>query len=185
MSKIPVIHQLCRFVLALYTLASLGGCSHQEHQDKQAALNFTLPDTSGTRHTLADYRGRWVIVNYWATWCKPCRAEIPKLVTLSREYKDHKVVVLGVDYESIELKDLLGFMRKHHMSYPVLRTNPMEAQKLGPVLGLPTTYVITPHGDIATTLVGQITRKAIEQLIETESLQRGLPTPARNKQDIS
>lgn len=185
MSKIPVIHQLCRFVLALYTLAFLGGCSHQEHPDKQAALNFTLPDTNGTRHTLADYRGRWVIVNYWATWCKPCRAEIPKLVTLSREYKDHKVVVLGIDYEDITLKELRGFMHDHHMSYPVLRTNPMEAQKLGPILGLPTTYVITPQGDIATTLVGQITRKAIEQLIETESLQRGLPTPVRDKSDIS
>lgn len=188
MTKSIVIQLLSRLLPALYTLAFLAGCSHQDqpaHEQKQAALNFSLPDTGGTRHSLTDYKGRWVIVNYWATWCKPCLKEIPQLVTLSKEYKDHKVVVLGVDYESIELKDLLGFMHKHHMSYPVLRTNPMEAQKLGPVLGLPTTYVITPGGDIATTLVGQITRKAIEQLIETESLQRGLTSPARNKQNIS
>ncbi len=173
------------FIIALYTLAALGGCSHQEHPSKQSAVNFSLPDTTGNKHNLADYKGKWVIVNYWATWCKPCLAEIPQLVTLSKEYKDHKVVVLGIDYESIELKDLLGFMHKHRMSYPVLRTNPMDAQKLGPVLGLPTTYVITPQGDIASTLVGQITRKGIEQLIETESLQRGLTTPARDKPDIS
>ena len=185
MVKTSATHPLCLIVIALYTLASLGGCSHQEPPAKQAALNFSLPDTGGTRHSLTDYRGRWVIVNYWATWCKPCLAEIPQFVTLSKEYKDRKVVVLGVDYEDIPLKDLLVFMSDHHMSYPVLRTNPMEAQKLGPVLGLPTTYVITPQGDVATTLVGQITRKAIEQLIETESLQRGLPPPARDKADIS
>jgi len=185
MTKTPVTNQLCLLVVALYTLTSVGGCSHQEHQDKQAALNFSLPDTRGTQHNLADYKGKWVIVNYWATWCKPCLAEIPQLVTLSKEYKEHKVVVLGIDYEDIGLKDLLGFMHDHDMSYPVLRTNPMDTQKLGPILGLPTTYVITPQGDVATTLVGQITRKGIEQLIDTESLQRGLPTPVRDGADVS
>ena len=185
MCKTIFTSRVYRFVVALYTLAALGGCAQQAQPAKQSALNFSLTDTAGTRHNLADYRGKWVIVNYWATWCKPCLAEIPQLITLSKEYKDHKVVVLGIDYESIGIKDLVAFMHDHHMSYPVLRTNPMDAQKLGPILGLPTTYVITPQGNVATTLVGQITRKGIEQLIDTESLQRGLPTPSRDRSDIS
>ncbi len=153
----------------------LGGCSTPHKPPK--ALDFTLPDTGGAMRSLSDYRGKWVLVNYWATWCTPCLDEIPQLVKLSQEYRDHQVVVLGIDYEQIGLEKLRAFMRDHHMSYPVLRTSPMTAQKLGPVLGLPTTYVVTPDGEIASTQVGKITRTGIEQLIETEALQRGLAAP--------
>jgi len=161
--------------LALYTLTLLCGCSSPHKPPK--ALDFTLPDTGGAMRSLSDYRGNWVIVNYWATWCAPCLAEIPQLVKLSKEYRGHKVVVLGIDYEAIGVKKLRAFMNKHHMSYPVLRTSPTDAQQLGPILGLPTTYLVTPGGEVASTQVGKITRSGIEQLIETESLQRGLAAP--------
>jgi thiol-disulfide isomerase/thioredoxin len=179
MSKITFSrHPRRLFLVALYTLAAVGGCSQPARENP---LEFTLPDTGGKLHSLSDYKGKWVIVNYWATWCKPCLKEIPQLITLSREYENNAVVVLGIDYEDLDLKTLLGFMHDHHMSYPVLRTNPLAAQKLGPILGLPMTFVITPQGELATTLVGQITRSGVEQAIDTEALQRGLPVPRRNK----
>lgn len=164
-----------RLVLALYTLVIVCGCSSQQKTPR--AVDFVLPDTSGTMRSLSDYRGKWVIINYWATWCKPCLEEIPQLVKLSREYRRHKVVVLGIDYESLKPEKLRAFMRDHHMNYPVLRTSPTAAQKLGPILGLPTTYLVAPDGAIASTQVGKITHTGIEQLIETEALQRGLAAP--------
>lgn len=169
---------LYRTVVALYTVIALGACSPggAGHADR-GALDFRLPDTAGKEHRLSDYRGQWVIVNYWATWCKPCLEEIPQLVKLYDEYRNHGVTVLSIDYEDVELRKLIGFIHRHKMSYPVLRTNPTAAQKLGPIFGLPTTYVITPNGDLASTLIGKITRKQVEGVIATESAQRGLRTP--------
>lgn len=164
-----------RLFVSLAVAAALGACSSPSPPPK--GLDFRLPDTHGTVRSLSDFRGKWVIVNYWATWCAPCLAEIPQLVRLSKEYRGHKVVVLGIDYEAIGVKKLRAFMKKHHMSYPVLRTSPTDAQQLGPVLGLPTTYLVTPRGELASTQVGRITRMGIEQLIETEALQRGLTAP--------
>jgi peroxiredoxin len=158
---------IIHLTIALYTLIGLYACSSQDD-----TYDFTLPDIDGEPHRLSDYRGKWVIVNYWATWCKPCLEEIPQLVKLHEEYDKHDVVVLGVNYEETDTQTLRRFMKEHGMSYPVLKTTPDTAQALGPVYGLPMTYVITPQGEIAATLVGQITRQALEQAIETEAIQR-------------
>lgn len=127
-----------------------------------ASPDFTLNDLNGKPHHLSDYRGKWVIVNYWATWCPPCREEIPELVMF---YENHKsnAVVLGVNMEQVDPQTLRQFVDDNMISYPVL-PGTREAE-VGPIPGLPTTYLITPEGKLVARQVGMVTAEGIEAFI--------------------
>ena len=135
-------------------------------------VDFTLPDLEGKSVSLSDFRGKWVIVNYWATWCPPCLEEIPDLVALYEANPD-KVVVLGVDYEEVDLDYLKEFADSHFMSYPIVRMDPVPVTALGPVLGLPTSYIVSPEGEVVARQEGPVTREAIETYLERKQQQLG------------
>jgi len=128
-------------------------------------VDFTAQDINGKSVSLSDFRGKWVIVNYWATWCPPCLDEIPELVSLHEENSD-KLVVLGIDFEEVSEDYLKEFVDSHFMSYPVVRMDPAPVGKLGPVMGLPTTYIISPQGERMARQEGPVTQEAIEKYIE-------------------
>ncbi|MDX1698886.1 MAG: TlpA disulfide reductase family protein [Thiohalobacterales bacterium] len=134
------------------------------------AVDFTLPDISGKDVSLSDYRGKWVIVNYWATWCPPCLEEIPDLVDLHENNRD-TLVVLGINHEEVNEEYLREFVESHMMSYPVLRMEPVPITPLGTILGLPTTYIITPEGRAVARQEGPVTREAIEKYIRNKQEQ--------------
>jgi thiol-disulfide isomerase/thioredoxin len=140
------------------------------------AVDFTLPDLEGRSVSLSDFRGKWVIVNYWATWCPPCLDEIPDLVDF---YENNRadVVVLGIDYEEVNEDYLKEFVDTHFMSYPVLRMDPVPVTTLGPVLGLPTTYIISPQGERMARQEGPVTREALEAYLARKR-QSGMGQPA-------
>ena len=133
-------------------------------------VDFTLPDLSGKPVSLSDFRGKWVVVNYWATWCPPCLEEIPDLVDLYDNNRD-KLVVLGVDHEEVNDEYLREFVESHMISYPILRSEPEPVTPLGPVLGLPTTYIISPKGEAMARQEGPVTREAIEKYIARKQAQ--------------
>ncbi len=139
-------------------------------------VDFTLPDLEGKPVSLSDFRGKWVIVNYWATWCPPCLEEIPDLVDLY-ENNRRDVVVLGIDYEDVNLDYLKEFVDTHFISYPVLRMSPAPVTELGPVTGLPTTYIISPEGERMARQEGPITRKALEAYLERKRQQSAAMPP--------
>jgi thiol-disulfide isomerase/thioredoxin len=124
-------------------------------------VDFTLEDLEGKPVSLSDFRGKWVIVNYWATWCPPCLEEIPDLVQLYEDNRD-TLVVLGVDFEEVNTQYLREFVDSHFMTYPIVRSEPLPVTPLGPVLGLPTTYIISPEGERIARQEGPVTREAIE-----------------------
>ena len=128
-------------------------------------VDFTAQGIDGKSVSLSDFRGKWVIVNYWATWCPPCLDEIPELVAL-HEANSGKLVVLGVAYEEVNSDYLKEFVESHLMSYPVVRMDPVPVTKLGPVMGLPTTYIISPQGERMARQEGPVTQVAIEKYIE-------------------
>ncbi|GAB4290146.1 MAG: hypothetical protein Kow0096_03490 [Thiohalomonadaceae bacterium] len=127
--------------------------------------DFTLQDIDGRQHRLSDYRGKWVVVNYWATWCPPCREEIPELVEFHERHKDHDAVVLGVNMEQVAIDKLRQFVEENFVSYPVLPGSSSMAT-VGPVRGLPTTYLVAPDGRLVARQVGGVTAAGIESFIK-------------------
>ncbi len=127
-------------------------------------VDFTLTDLDGKTVSVSDYRGKWVIVNFWATWCPPCLEEIPDFVELYEDNRD-SLVVLGVNYEEVNEEYLREFVDSHMISYPVMRMEPLPVTPLGPVTGLPTTYIISPQGELAARQEGPVTRETIEKYI--------------------
>lgn len=144
------------------------------HATLAEPVDYSLPDLSGEMHSLEDYRGKWVIVNYWATWCPPCQEEIPDLVEFHDRHKDEDAVVLGINFEDIGQQQLNSFVDSFLISYPVLRSDPVAVTPLGAVPGLPTTYIIAPDGSAVARQVGPVTRKQLEDYIEKKK-QQGNP----------
>jgi thiol-disulfide isomerase/thioredoxin len=128
-------------------------------------VDYSLPDLQDKTHSLADYRGKWVVVNYWATWCPPCQEEIPELVDFHDIHKDKDAVVLGINFEDIGKGQLATFADSFLISYPVLRAEPAAATPLGSIPGLPTTFIIAPDGSPVARQVGPVTRKQLEDYI--------------------
>jgi thiol-disulfide isomerase/thioredoxin len=128
-----------------------------------AATDFSFRDIAGTQHNLADYRGKWVLVNFWATWCPPCRQEIPDLIALHDEHKNLVVIGIAMDYDNP--KQVIDFARGYNVSYPVVLGNESIAAQIGRVDGLPMTYMYNPQGKVVASKAGILTKKTVEGYI--------------------
>ncbi len=126
------------------------------------SVDFSYPDLDGKIHKLSDYRGKWVVVNYWATWCPPCLEELPELEIFHDAHKDKDALVLGLNMEDIRLQKLRDFVEEQFLSYPVLRVGNHPDLPLGQVPGLPTTFLVSPQGEVVARQVGPIDGKTIE-----------------------
>jgi cytochrome c biogenesis protein CcmG, thiol:disulfide interchange protein DsbE len=115
-------------------------------QPGYSAPDFTLNSIDGAPVTLSDLRGKVVVLNFWATWCPPCRAEIPALEDLSRKY-DGKAVVLAVNVQE-DPAVVLGFVREYGMTYPVVLDPRAEIARAYQVIAFPTTFFIDARGVI-------------------------------------
>jgi thiol-disulfide isomerase/thioredoxin len=133
------------------------------------AVDYELPDLDDQQQSLDQYRGKWVIVNYWATWCELCKIELPHLASLHESNRVGDVVVVGINFESINAKTLMTFVADNAIPYPVLRSEPIPRTPLGLVPALPTTYIIDPNGEIVAGEVGLVTRENLEEFIAKRS----------------
>lgn len=127
------------------------------------AAKFTLTDSDGKTHKLADYHGKWVIVNFWATWCPPCLEEMPDLVEISDARKDVRVFGIAMGYQ--DPQQVLQFAEGMFVSYPIVLGDEKTARQIGKVIGLPTTFIYDPKGKLAQRFVGKVTREQIERVI--------------------
>ena len=129
-------------------------------------VDMTLTDIEGRQVKLSDYRGKWVVVNYWATWCPPCREEMPELESFHAAHEKDKAVVLGLNTEVIDKQRIIDFLDENFISYPNFIVGPVAESPLGRIPGLPTTFVITPQGELVARQVGGVTREMIENFID-------------------
>lgn len=138
-----------------------------------AAPDLRIATLDGAQYDLAEHRGRWVVVNFWATWCAPCLKEMPELSALDST-RAH-VEVIGLAYEEIEPADMRAFLHRHPVSYPIAIvdvTSPPAAFETP--RGLPMTYLIAPDGRVAEKFLGPVTAREIEAAIA----RAGGPAPA-------
>jgi thiol-disulfide isomerase/thioredoxin len=123
------------------------------------AYSFHLTDVQGQPHSLERYRGKWVVLNVWATWCAPCIKEMPELEALSHARDD--IVVLGLAADGDSLAKLRRYAQALHVSYPIIAGDAALLQQFK-VKAYPTTLLFDPAGALVLTRMGQITRAEIE-----------------------
>ena len=130
---------------------------------RDPAPGFALPDMDGGAATLGDYTGRVVLLNFWATWCLPCRAEMPWFVEFETAFADEGFAVLGVSVDETG-RDIVGpFLEQSPVNYRIaLADTAARLAPFGPKNVLPTTWLIDRQGRIATEHVGLVSREAIE-----------------------
>jgi thiol-disulfide isomerase/thioredoxin len=130
------------------------------------AVDMPLTDINGNKMNLNSYRGKWVVVNYWATWCPPCIVEMPELQSFHDDHAGKDALVIGINTELIGKQQLKDFLEDYFITYPVVISGPTQKSELGLIPGLPTTFMVTPEGEVVARQVGPVTRDMIEQFIQ-------------------
>ena len=148
------------------------GCS-KESDSGYTAPDFTLADLSDKRVSLKDYKGKIVLLDFWATWCPPCRQSIPELVDLQKRYRDQGVVILGIsmdDPRQFNNQYLMAFKEKFRINYSILRANGQVALDYfgASNMAIPTLFVVNREGKIVDKFVGFMpgqVEKSIKKLL--------------------
>ncbi|SHI53034.1 Peroxiredoxin [Malonomonas rubra DSM 5091] len=160
------IKTLTTLVLVLLATLLLSACGDQQTQDQpqvaanlgkgSPAPNFTLLDMQGNNVSLADLKGKVVILNFWATWCPPCREEMPSMEMLHRKFKDQGLVMLAVNVEKDGKSLVDAFLKRTPYSFPILLDVDAEVQNMYKVFRFPETYIIDRNGNIVEKVIGAI-----------------------------
>ncbi len=132
-----------------------------------APVDFEYADGAAGRY--ADWRGRWVYVNYWAEWCAPCRYEIPQLNTFRQSIGERQAIVVGVNFDGVDGDALLALMKRMQIEFPVMTADPRERFGYEMPSVLPTTVVIDPKGRVAAMLVGPQTEATLRAVMESNA----------------
>ena len=119
-----------------------------------AAPNFTLPDLDGNRVRLADYRGKVVLLNIWATWCLPCVEEMPSMEKLHQELKDDDFEILAVSIDESGVDAVRPFMKKHNLSFSALTDTAGAMKNLYRITGVPESFIIDKDGFVVEKVIG-------------------------------
>ena len=132
------------------------------------AADFMLKDIQGKTHRLADYRGKWVLVNFWAIWCPPCLHETPELIGLHEAHKDSGLAVIGIAMDSGSAKSVANFVKAHGIKYPIVLGSSKTRRQLGGIDVLPTSYLYSPEGKLVSYQQGEVTRESVDAYIKNK-----------------
>jgi cytochrome c biogenesis protein CcmG/thiol:disulfide interchange protein DsbE len=170
--SLPSTRALAAVLFAAALLVS--SCSKSEptrraapkaESNRKAAPPFTLKDADGKTVSLADYKGKVVLLNFWATWCGPCKIEIPWFIAFEQKYKDKGFSVVGVSMDEEGWNVVKPYLAAEKINYRVLLGDDIVGAKYGGVDSLPTTFVIDRDGRIAATHIGLVSKSDYEDEI--------------------
>ena len=157
MKKVLIKSMLLGLILA-------AGAAQAEFETDEP-VDFSLQQLGGGEVALSDYRGKWVVVNYWATWCAPCVKEMPELSALHEAHED--IVVLGLAFEDVDDADFNEFLEDAPVSYPILKVDVYEPpEPFGAPKVLPTTIILDREGRSVKAFLGPVTGEDIIDFIE-------------------
>lgn len=175
--KLPIIIGGIAVVIvfgALVFILALNGkaASKQNLQDlsqtvaKAVAPDFNVKDIFGNEDvSLKKYAGKVVLLNFWATWCPPCKLEIPDLIVLQEQYKD-KFVIIGVSVDQDGPEGVKAFYQANKMNYPVIMATADMIASYGGITAIPTSFIINGKGEAVTKIVGYRSKDQYEELIK-------------------
>lgn len=127
--------------------------------------DFFLLDGSG--HRLSEYKGKWLIINFWAEWCAPCQEEIPDLNQLYRQASQQNLNILGISYDALENKDIERIATQWGIEYPVIASNPMPILPFKLPKSLPGNYIFNPQGELVMRLAGKQNVRTLTKLLNS------------------
>lgn len=154
-----------RFLAAL--LVIMVGLNIVLAQSKQKAPNFSLKTAQGATIELAKLKNKLVVVNFWATWCGPCRAEIPGFLDVYEKYKDKGLEIVGISLDDGGWDDVTPFVKRFNIDYPVVIGDGKIARAYGNIQAIPTTFIVDREGFIVDRHVGYMSKDQLEKRVKS------------------
>lgn len=130
------------------------------------APNFTLVDMEGNQRTLEEYKGKGVFLNFWGTWCEPCKKEMPAMTRQYAVYKERGVEVLAVNIEQTEF-EVSKFINQYNLNFPVVIDATGDVKQAYNIIPLPTTLLVNPEGTVTKIITGEMTEQDIARYMES------------------
>ena len=162
------ISRWVRFTLLGILVLTAVGCERSAPRGQAGAggpaPQFSATDLDGNTISLEQYKGKVLVINYFTTWCPPCKAEIPDFIAAYREHKEQGLEFIGVDVGE-EPDDVNDFVEQQHINYPVIAGDKAMEEKFGHVRSYPTTVVIDRDGNIAEKRIGMLTAEELDKII--------------------
>ncbi|GAB4169294.1 MAG: hypothetical protein Kow00108_02900 [Calditrichia bacterium] len=158
------------FAMVVLTILNIPGKEAISLPQKSETLapDFTLMDITGKKVSLSDYKGHVVLINFWATWCPPCRAELPDISKLREKYKDSKFEVLGIILERNDpsvLAKVKEMKNKYKLNYPLIWGDNQIVRAYGNISSIPTSFIVDKSGNIVEQFVGARSYDTFEKMI--------------------
>ena len=148
------IHKIIFLVFSCLTLIFVLCASVQAVEEGMVAPNFKLKSLDGEEVSLSQFRGKYVLINFWATWCGPCKIEMPSLEALYQRFKNKNFALLAISNDMFGASIVKPFVKANHLNFTILLDQRLKASNAFGVTSLPSTFMIDPKGEIIGALFG-------------------------------
>jgi peroxiredoxin len=163
-----IARETMKALMLIQAMAIFCAAAMQDAASSKPAPDFRLKDLSGKQVKLSDYRGKVVVINFWATWCAPCRSEVPDLVRLRELYHDRGLEVIGISLDDEEdREEVVKFVKSFKVNYPVVMGDLEVFRAYGQIDSIPVTFVIDKRGAIRYHHIGMITFDEVEGQVKS------------------
>lgn len=141
--------------------------SNQDTSNKKfkKAPDFTLTTMEGNTFTLSDHKGKIVVLNFWATWCAPCREEIPDFMELHKELKEQGIMFAGISVDKEGWQKVRPYAKDMEINYPIMVNNGKVSRQYGPIRAIPTTFIINKKGRVEYVAPGKLTKEKLKPIL--------------------